>query len=136
MLAVHARRPYSGAVTTQTQARQFFEDKIVQQAGAEGVLLSADERLMLKWSESAPDSIADPDLVERLAAEISDEDYEDKIAGLLSRCYAREIAADRGAKKALADAFATLNRGDHYVLIMINRAVGGQLTPWWKFRLG
>ncbi len=121
MLAVHARRPYSGAVTTQTQARQFFEDKIVQQAGAEGVLLSADERLMLKWSESAPDSIAD---------------YEDKIAGLLSRCYAREIAADRGAKKALADAFATLNRGDHYVLIMINRAVGRQLTPWWKFRLG
>jgi hypothetical protein len=49
-------------VTTQTQARQFFEDKIVQQAGAEGMPLSADERLMLKWSESAPDSIADPDL--------------------------------------------------------------------------
>jgi hypothetical protein len=31
-------------------------------------------------------------LVERLAAEISDENYEDKLAGLLSRCYATEIA--------------------------------------------
>lgn len=123
-------------MTTQTEARQFFEDKIVQQAGAEGVPLSANERLMLKWSESASDSIAEPGLVERLAAEISDEDYEDRIAGLLNRCYATEIAADRDAKKAWAEAFATLSRGDHYVLIMINRAVGRQLTPWWKFRLG
>ena len=113
-----------------------FEHKIVQQAGAEDVPLSANERLMLKWSESAPDSIADPDLVERLAAEISDEDYEDKSTGLLSRCYATEIAVDRGAKKAWAEAFATLNRGDHYVLVMINRALGRQLTPWWKLRLG
>jgi len=136
VLAVQGRRLYIDTVTTQTQARQFFEDKIVQQAGAEGVPLSADERLMLKWSESAPDSIANPDLVERLAAEISDEDYEDKIAGLLSRCYATEVAADRGATKAWADAFKMLNRGDHYVLIMITRAVGRQLTPWWKFRLG
>ncbi|MGE5100282.1 MAG: hypothetical protein ACM3SX_09870 [Deltaproteobacteria bacterium] len=123
-------------MTAQTQARQFFEDKIVQQARAEGVVLSADERLMLKWSESAADSIADPELVERLAAQISDEDYEAKIAGLLSRCYATEIDADRGAKKAWAEAFATLNRGDHYVLVMINRALGRQLTPWWKLRLG
>ena len=121
-------------MTTQTQARQFFEDKIVQQAGAEGVPLSADERLMLKWSESEPDSIADSDLVGRLASEISDEDYEEKIAGLLSRCYAAEIAADRGAKKVWTEAFATLNCGDHYILVMIARAVGRQLTPWWKFR--
>jgi hypothetical protein len=83
---------------TQTQARQFFEDKIVQQAGTEGVPLSADERLMLKWSESEPDSIADPDLVERLATKISDEDYEDKITGLLRRRYGMEIASDRSAK--------------------------------------
>jgi hypothetical protein len=90
-----------------TQARQFFEDKVVEQARAEGVALSANERLMLKWSESEPDSIADPDLVERLAAEMSDEAYEDKIAGLLSRRYGTEIAADQGTKEAWADAFTT-----------------------------
>ena len=120
----------------QTQARRFFEDKIVQQAGLEGVPLSADERLMLTWSESEPDSVADPDLPDRLAAEISDEDYEEKIAGLLSRRYSADIATDRANKKLWADAFATLNRGDHYILIMLKRAVGRQLTPWWKFRLG
>jgi hypothetical protein len=119
----------------QTQARQFFEDKIIEQAESEGVPLSADERLMLKWSESEPESIADPELAQRLAAEISDEDYEEVIAGFLSRRYATEISLDRSAKKAWADAFATLNRGDHYLLIMIKRALGRQLTPWWKFRL-
>jgi len=119
---------------TRTQARQFFEDKIVQQAEAEGVLLSADERLMLKWSESEEDSIADPDLVARLAAEISDEEYEEKIAGLLSRRYEIEIAADRHARKTWVNAFATLNRGDYYVSILIDRAIGRQLTQWWKFR--
>jgi hypothetical protein len=71
-----------------------------------------------------------------LTAEISDEDYEETIAGLLSRRYAAEIAADRGAKKAWTGAFATLGRGDHYILLMINRALGRQLTPWWKFRVG
>ncbi|HYT74034.1 MAG TPA: hypothetical protein VEL79_04725 [Vicinamibacterales bacterium] len=60
---------------TPIQARQFFEDRIIQQADVKGVTLSADERLMLKWSESEPDSIADPALAERLAGEISDEDY-------------------------------------------------------------
>ena len=32
------------------------------------------------------------------------------------------------------DALATLNRGDYYMSILIDRAIGRQLTPWWKFR--
>jgi len=65
---------------TQTEARRFFVER-VRQADAERITLSDDERQMLLWSESAPDSVADPELAERLAAQISDADYEAKIAG-------------------------------------------------------
>jgi hypothetical protein len=100
----------------------------------EGVPLSADERLMLKWSESEPDSIGDPAFAERLAGEISDEDYEEKIAGLLTRNYAADVAREPRAKEAWADAFRTVQRADYYIGIMIDRALARQLTPWWKFR--
>ena len=68
---------------TQTEARRFFAKKVIQRAETEQVPLSEDERQMLLWSESAPDSVADPGLAERLAAVISDADYEAKIIGLL-----------------------------------------------------
>ena len=82
---------------TQTKARRFFVDRIVQQAHAEQIKLTEDERQMLLWSESAPDSVADPELLERLAGEISDAAYESKIAGLVQRSFA---ADDRTSSEA------------------------------------
>jgi len=67
---------------TQTEARRFFVDEIVRQAEIERIKLSDDECQMLLWSESAPDSVADPELADRLTEEISDADYESKIEGL------------------------------------------------------
>jgi hypothetical protein len=117
---------------TETESRQFFVEKIVQQAQREGVSLSDDERQMLLWSESAPDSVADPELAERLAAEISDADYESKIVGLLGSSFERDTAVDPGAKKVWGAALSVLRRGDHYILVMINEAVGKHLKPWWQ----
>jgi hypothetical protein len=119
---------------TPIQARQFFEDRIIQQADVEGAPLSADECLMLKWSESEPDSIGDLALAERLAGEISDDDYQEKIAGLLTRSYAADVAREPRTKEAWADAFRAVQRADYYIGIMIDRALARQLTPWWKFR--
>jgi hypothetical protein len=118
---------------TQSDARQFFVDRVTQQALAEGVQLSDDERRMLLWSESAPDSVADPELAERLASEISDEDYEAKIAGLLRRSFAAELKRDPQAKSVWREAWSALHQGDHYILIMIDQAVGRALKPWWRF---
>lgn len=120
-------------VHTQLTARQFFQDKVTEQADIEGVTLSADERQMLRWSESEPDSVADPALVKRLASEISDADYEEKIAGLLRRRFGAEVAADAGAKALWRQAWTVLNQGDHYILILIDQAVRKQMRPWWKF---
>lgn len=119
---------------TPLQARRFFEDKIIQQADVDGAPLSPDERLMLTWSESEPDSIADPELVDRLAAEISDEDYEVKIADLLARSYAADLARDSTAKAMWTEAFRVLKQADYYIGIMVDRAVGRQLAPWWTYR--
>ena len=120
-------------VETQSDARRFFIDKIVHQAAVDSVTLSDDERQMLRWSESAPDSVADSELAQRLAAAISDSDYESKIAGLLSRSFSREVTSDRQAKDAWRQAWSVLKRGDHYILIMIDQAVGRRLKPRWQF---
>ena len=120
--------------STQSDARRFFELRILEQADAERLPLSPDERLMLRWSESAPDSVADPALATRLPSQMPDDDYEQKIAGLVARSYQADIARDPTAKKRWADAFRVLSQGDHYILIAINRALGRQFTPWWKLR--
>ena len=117
----------------QTEARQFFVGRLIRQAGIEGVPLSDDEREMLLWSESAPDSVSDPELATRLAASISDADYESKMAGLLSRSFAEDVSGNASAKQLWQDARSVLKNGDHYILIVIDQAVGRQLGKRWKF---
>lgn len=117
---------------TETESRQFFVEKIVQQAQLEGISLSDDERQMLLWSESAPDSVAHPELAERLAAAISDADYESKIVRLLRSSFEGDTAADPSAKEVWGAALSILRRGDHYILVMIDEAVGKHLKPWWQ----
>jgi hypothetical protein len=114
---------------TETEARQFFVEKIVQQAQSEGVSLCEDEQQMLLWSESAPDSVADAALAERLAAEIPDAEYESKIVDLLRRSFDAETAIEPAAKEVWGTALSVLSRGDHYILVMINEALGKQLKP-------
>jgi len=81
-------------VHSQTEAKRLFVEKVVTQAGMVGVLLSDAERKMLSWSESDHDFVVDPQLPEQLASEISDEEYEKKVAGLLARRFAAEVRAD------------------------------------------
>jgi hypothetical protein len=71
--------------------------------------------------------------VSTLAAEISDEDYEGKIAGLAERSCAREMASNPTALTSYRDAYHALNQGDHYLLIMLKRGLSRWLRPWWAF---
>jgi hypothetical protein len=117
--------------TSQGQAKRFFVDRIVAQAFTEGSPLSDAEQQMLSFSESDPEFTVDPALVEQLEAEISDDDYEAKIAGLIERSWKRDVETDSNARNLYREAFTTLSRGDHYVLIMIDRALRKCLRPWW-----
>lgn len=68
-----------------------------------------------------------------MEAELSDEDYEAKISGLLARGFAVDLAADPRARDMWQQARAVLAQGDHYILIMIDHALGAKLKPWWQF---
>jgi hypothetical protein len=120
-------------VRSQSEAKRFFVNKVIAQARAEGLGLSEAERAMLSWSESDPDFIVDPSLPERLASEISDEEYEKKVAGLLFRSFAADV--DRGDEgvSQWQQAAEVLREGDHYILIMIDQGVGRRLKRWWQF---
>jgi hypothetical protein len=120
-------------VTTQTEAKRFFADRVLRQAKAEGVSMSEAERHMLLWSESDPDFTPNLVLAQTLNNEMSDEAYEAKIVGLLTRSFAGEIAADPGASDVWQRAQSVLNQGDHYIAIMIDRSIGSKLKPWWRF---
>ena len=123
-------------IRTPAEARRFFIDKVLAEARHQGIALTDAEQQMLGWSESAPDSTADPDLVDRLAAEISDEEYESKVSSLLGAALARDLQSDQHALDDYRRAHALLRQGDHYILVMIDRALGRRLRPWWKFPLG
>jgi hypothetical protein len=110
--------------TSQPQAKRFFVEKIVAQAISEGTPLSTAEQYMLSFSESDPDFVVKPELVEKLQDEISDADYEAKIAGLIERAWKRDIESDSGSRGIYRQALTVLSQGDHYLLVMIERALG------------
>lgn len=114
-------------IRTQTEAKRFLVGKVVAQARAEGTPLSSAEERMLSWSESDPDLDIDPGLPGQLASEISDKDYETKVTGLLARAFAADIARAPGARAEWKHASEVLHRGDHYILIMLDAAVGRRL---------
>ena len=118
---------------SQQEAKRFFVDRILVRGRAEDLRLSATETQMLSWSESDGDFNPDPALVNQLAAEMSDEEYEAKIAGLVERSYQEDVAANSGAQETYRQAYAALKEGDHYLLVMIERALGRRLRPWWIF---
>ena len=123
-----------GAImNTQSEAKRFFATKVIDRARTEGVALSEAERRMLYWSESDPEFKADPKLVEQLASEMSDEEYEAKIATLLRNSFATDSATDSRTREVWQQARSVLNQGDHYILIMVDRAVGRTLKRWWEF---
>ena len=115
------------------EAKRFFVDKVVAQAEVEGITLSDAEQKMLFWSESDPEFVVDAELPERLAGEISDADYEKKIVGLLSRCFKAELDRASEAEAQWKQAADILHQGDHYILVMLDKAVGPQLRRWWQF---
>lgn len=95
--------------------------------------MSDAERHMLFWSESDPDFSPNLALAEALNDQMSDEEYELKVAELLTRSFASAVAADASALDEWRHAKAVLNQGDHYIAIMIDRAIGSTLKPWWRF---
>jgi hypothetical protein len=118
---------------TQSAAKRFVVAKVVEQAEREGVALSAAERHMLSWSESDPDFVPDGTLAEAQEREIPAADFETKVAELIRRAYDRDLATDSDVRSLYRAARNKLNEGDHYILVMMDQALGSRLKRWWPF---
>ena len=64
---------------------------------------------------------------------MSDEEYEQKVTGLLERRFAAEVDSDPAAEAQWKQAAEVLHQGDHYILVMLHEAVGSRLKRWWQF---
>jgi len=121
--------------SSDAEAKRFFTERIITQAALENSPLSAVQQRMLSWSESDPEFDPNISLPEQLAAELPDQEYEAKIAGLIQRAYEREIASDTTAAQQYKEAYSVLKRGDHHLQVMIDQGLKRHLRPWWKFSL-
>lgn len=117
-------------VESENHAKRFFADRIIHQAICEGTPLSSAERRMLLWSETDPEFLADPQLVVGLATEMSDDEFEAKICGLLQRAFQADRGVDPRVRDRWRRALAVLEQGDHYISIIIDRALGSKLKSW------
>lgn len=113
--------------TSQSQAKAFFVDKVVAQARIDDDPLTDAEAWMLRFSESDPEFLVEPARLAQFEAESSEAEYEAKVVRLLKRSYQREVEADSDVRAGYLSAYSTLSQGDHYLLIMIERALGPSL---------
>jgi hypothetical protein len=112
---------------SQTEAKRFLIDRIAAQARAEGAALSDEEHWMLGFSESDPEFSVDVARIRQFEAETSEEQFERKISGLLRRCYEREAESNADVKLLYQIAYRRLQQGDHYLWVMVDRALGDEL---------
>jgi len=88
---------------------------------------------MLGWSESDPSFVQNTKLNDQFEQQITQEEYEQKIQGLIKRAYKRDSDSSVDTKDTYRDAYKVLNKGDHYILVMIRGALGLKLNKWWPF---
>jgi len=117
-------------------AKDFLVRGIVREAALARVSLTADERSMLYFSESEGVSAELAAANARFEAECNRSEFEEKIAGLIRRARERLRRKDREELRAWTDAIDMLGTGDHYLLVMVERAgiparqVGDLPHPW------
>ena len=88
---------------------------------------------MLAWAESDPSFVIDNDLNEQFEKEITQEEFEKKIQALIKQAYETDISKDKDMKETYRTAYKALKQGDHFMLIMINDAIGSKLRKWGLF---
>ena len=119
--------------TSQLQAKDFFIERIVLQAQTDNISLSEAEKYMLRWTETEEGFEMDQKLIDRFNEETIDSEYEKKISNLIKHAYEADIKNDSQMKEKYQSAYKALRKGDHYILVMIDDAIGSKLKRWGIF---
>lgn len=115
------------AFADQSQAKKFFIERIISQARNENINLSEAEKYMLGWTEVEPNFKIDDALTAEFYKETTDKEYEKKITHLIRNAYKTDISITNQNKELYEEAYDVLNKGDHYILVMITEALYGGL---------
>jgi hypothetical protein len=102
---------------TAREAKEYLIDRILRQAGQDGVSLTDVERKMLYFSESGwtlPDMMA---INTQFDQRYTQDEYEDKIAAIV-----RHLQEGDGDQRRWNDAVGQLRTEDHYLLVLIDGA--------------
>jgi len=108
---------------TQIQAKKFFVDKIVLQAQKDHIPLSEAEKYMLHWTETEEGFDFNQDLTDKFREQTTETKYENKICRLIKNAYTADINKDIGLSHDYLNAYRILAKGDHYILVMIGKAL-------------
>lgn len=105
-------------VTTK-QAKDFFVQQVAEQATLEQIPLSDIEKRMMYFTESDPSSCSDPiGLNDEFESEHETSQYEAKMSRLLHHAYKRLKAENSEGRHYWDEAISTLEKGDHYLLVL------------------
>jgi len=122
------------AFNNAVEAKEFFVSRIVTEAVRENAPLSDLEKRTLYFTETGSDAKQEYlDDVAEFEDQHDDREYEQKIARLLKKAYDYDSAHPEelgveDAGQTYWSAYEVLRREDHYILIMIDEALG------WKLR--
>jgi len=124
------------AFNNAVEAKEFFVSRIIAEAVRENALLSDLEKRTLYFTETGSDARQEYlDDVAEFEDQYDDQEYEQKIARLLKKAYDYDSAHPEelgvgveDAGQTYRSAYEVLRREDHYILIMIDEALG------WKLR--
>lgn len=104
---------------SERQAKEYLIAQIVTEAQLESVPLSEIERKMLYFSETGWTL---PNILEvnaEFERDYDNDEYEQKIAGLVREIERRNDVGDREKQSSWDDAVVKLSEGDHYLLVLI-----------------
>jgi hypothetical protein len=112
------------------QAKDFLADQVTQQAALDHIQLSDLEKRMMYFTESDPASCEDPSsLNDEFEAQYDNSEYEAKMSTLLHHAYKRLKAENPGGKHYWDEAMSTLQKGDHYVLVLWGQSRSPSSSP-------
>ena len=119
-----------------SEAKEFFIQKVLDQARKENINLSDVEKQMLSWRDTDPNFYENHELYERFEKEIPKGEYEKKIARLVRSGYDDELAANNVARETYKRAYKAIKSKDYYILIMVDKAIGKDINKLGYFLWG
>ena len=119
-----------------SEAKEFFIQKVLDQARKQNIFLSDVEKQMLSWRDTDPNFYGNHELNQRFKNETSKSEYEKKIARLIRSGYDDDLEANSVARGTYKQAYKAIKSKDYYVFPMVDRAIGKDINKLGYFFWG